>query len=136
MGHYVTGLFFLVTAAIFTVILLQNKRRSLQFIKCSDLYSPKIVIYTIESVGATDGRAIQTASGQGWGRVDQTGLAIGRGDITRVTGSQVRSFILEKIIVMETRDSHAAAGNIKSQESCVRPQINSNVYKIMPGGKS
>ncbi len=32
MGHYVTGPFFLVTATIFTVILLQNKRRSLQFL--------------------------------------------------------------------------------------------------------
>ena len=41
---------------------------------------------------------------QDWGRVDQTGLVIGRGDITRVTGSQVRSFILENMIVMETRD--------------------------------
>ena len=31
MEYYVTGPFFLVTAAIFTVILLQNKRRSLHF---------------------------------------------------------------------------------------------------------
>ena len=39
MRHYVTGPFFLVTAAIFTVILLQNKRRSLQFISSSPLLS-------------------------------------------------------------------------------------------------
>ena len=39
MEYYVTGPFFLVTAAIFTVILLQNKRRSLHFSISSPLLS-------------------------------------------------------------------------------------------------
>ena len=42
MGHYVTGPFFLVTAAIFTVILLQNTRRSLQFRSSSPLLSNSV----------------------------------------------------------------------------------------------
>ena len=42
MEYYVTGPFFLVTAAIFTVILLQNKRRSLHFSISSPLLSNSV----------------------------------------------------------------------------------------------
>ena len=52
MEYYVTGPFFLVPAAIFTVILLQNKRRSLHFSISSPLLSssvpPQIYRYIIE----------------------------------------------------------------------------------------
>ena len=108
------------------------------FAQCSDLYSPKIVIYTIESVGAMGELFRQRVAGLGACGSDRACDRKGwHHESHRVSGQEFHLGEDRRYGDQRLRgDSHAAAGNIKSQESCVRPWINSNIYKIMPGWKS